>query len=102
MRSPRSDTSKNFCLENFFFSKSLDLFIIDTRNNVYLIKELPQEPTYFDCIGKSPTMGHDSDDGDLIRKVIMLKVKGDLYEDPGRGVVTGLWPRSCLKYVPKR
>ena len=71
---------------NFFFSKSLDLFIIDTRNNVYLIaQELPQEPTYFDCIGKSPTMGHDSDDGDLIREVIMLKVK-HLWRS---------WPRGC-------
>ena len=31
-----------------------------------MIKELPQEPTYFDCIGKLSKMGHDSDDGDDI------------------------------------
>ena len=31
-----------------------------------MIKELPQEPTYSVCIGKPPTMGHDSDDGDDI------------------------------------
>ena len=86
---------------NFFCCKEMSLgTLYESPYDANLrctIKELPQEPTYFDCIGKSPTMGHDSDDGDLIRKV-MLKVKGDLYEDPGRGVVTGLWPRSCFYF----